>query len=60
MRRPVIGICTALERAAWSVWQQPAALLALSYLEAVQRAGGLALMLPPTSSSWPTPSRRSS
>ncbi len=43
----MIGICTALERAAWSVWQQPAALLALSYLEAVQRAGGLALMLPP-------------
>ncbi len=47
MRRPVIGLCTALERATWSVWQQPAALLALSYIEAVQQAGGLALMLPP-------------
>jgi|SRR5271165_1923581 len=47
MRRPVIGMCTALERAAWSVWEQPAALLALSYVEAVQRAGGLPLMLPP-------------
>jgi putative glutamine amidotransferase len=47
MARPLIGICTALERASWSVWEQPAALLALSYVEAVQRAGGLALMLPP-------------
>jgi putative glutamine amidotransferase len=47
MRRPVIGICTALERAAWSVWDQQAALLPLSYVEAVQRAGGLAVMLPP-------------
>jgi putative glutamine amidotransferase len=47
MRFPVIGICTALERAAWSVWDQQAALLPLSYVEAVQRAGGLAVMLPP-------------
>jgi putative glutamine amidotransferase len=47
MRRPVIGICTALERASWSVWNQPAALLPLAYVEAVQRAGGLAVMLPP-------------
>jgi putative glutamine amidotransferase len=47
MRAPVIGICTALERAAWSVWDQQAALLPLSYVEAVQRAGGLAVMLPP-------------
>ncbi|HUB73157.1 MAG TPA: gamma-glutamyl-gamma-aminobutyrate hydrolase family protein [Solirubrobacteraceae bacterium] len=47
MARPVIGICTALERARWSVWDQPAALLAMAYVEAVQRAGALALMLPP-------------
>jgi putative glutamine amidotransferase len=47
VRRPVIGICTALERASWSVWDQQAALLPLSYVEAVQRAGALALMLPP-------------
>jgi putative glutamine amidotransferase len=43
----VIGICTGLERARWGVWDQPAALLPLSYLNAIQRAGGLALMLPP-------------
>jgi putative glutamine amidotransferase len=47
MRHPVVGICTALERAAWSVWDQQAALLPLSYVQAVQRAGALALMLPP-------------
>jgi putative glutamine amidotransferase len=47
MRRPVIGICTALERARWSVWDQQAALLARNYVQAVQRAGGFALMLAP-------------
>jgi putative glutamine amidotransferase len=47
MRRPVIGICTALERARWSVWDQEAVLLPRSYVLAVQRAGGLALGIPP-------------
>jgi len=47
MTRPVIGICTALERARWSVWDQRAALLPLAYVEAVQRAGGMVAMLPP-------------
>ncbi len=47
MARPVIGICTALERARWSVWDQQAALLPRNYVEAVQSAGGLALMIPP-------------
>jgi putative glutamine amidotransferase len=45
--RPVIGICTALEQARWSVWDQRAALLPFGYVEAVQRAGGLVVMLPP-------------
>jgi putative glutamine amidotransferase len=47
MRRPVIGICTALEQARWSVWEQRAALLGMGYVEAVQRAGGMVLMLVP-------------
>ncbi|HEX4804860.1 MAG TPA: gamma-glutamyl-gamma-aminobutyrate hydrolase family protein [Conexibacter sp.] len=46
-RRPVIGVCTALERAQWSVWDQQAALLPTNYLDAVRRAGGMALMLAP-------------
>jgi putative glutamine amidotransferase len=47
MTRPVIGICAALERARWSVWDQEAILLPRSYIDAVQDAGGLALLLPP-------------
>ena len=47
MSAPVIGLCTALERARWSVWDQQAFLLPRSYVDAVQRAGGVALMLPP-------------
>jgi putative glutamine amidotransferase len=43
----VIGICAALERAKWGVWDQPAALLPINYIEAIQQAGGLAIMLPP-------------
>jgi len=46
-RRPVIGLCTALERARWSHWDQQAALLPRSYSLAVQRAAGIAIMLPP-------------
>lgn len=45
--RPVIGVCTALERAQWSVWDQQAALLPTSYLAAVRRAGGMTLLLAP-------------
>jgi putative glutamine amidotransferase len=36
-----------LERARWSVWDQQAALLPRNYVEAVQSAGGLAVMIPP-------------
>jgi putative glutamine amidotransferase len=46
-RRPVIGICTALTRAQWGVWDRRAALLPVSYIAAIQRADGLALMIPP-------------
>jgi putative glutamine amidotransferase len=45
--RPVIGICTALTQARWSVWDQRAVLLPLNYIEAIQRAGGMAVMIPP-------------
>ena len=45
---PVIGICTAVARAHWGVWRErDAALLAVTYIEAIQRAGGLAVMIPP-------------
>ena len=47
MDRPVIGICTVVERARWSVWDQEALLLPRSYITAVQSAGGMAVMIPP-------------
>ena len=47
-RRPVIGIATALEIASYGVWiGGPCVLLQYSYIESIQRAGALALMLPP-------------
>jgi putative glutamine amidotransferase len=47
MLRAVIGICAAIEQARWSYWDQEAFLLPRSYVDAVQRAGGVALLLPP-------------
>lgn len=45
--RPTVGICAALVQARWGAWDRPAYLLAQEYVTAVQRAGGLALMVPP-------------
>jgi putative glutamine amidotransferase len=45
--RPVIGICTAVVRARWGAWDRPAFLLARNYVDMLQQAGALALMLPP-------------
>jgi putative glutamine amidotransferase len=45
--RPVIGICAALETAQWAAWDVLVNLSPRTYSLAVQRAGGLALILPP-------------
>ncbi|WP_369256889.1 gamma-glutamyl-gamma-aminobutyrate hydrolase family protein [Streptomyces sp. R35] len=48
MGRPLIGVSTYLESGArWGVWELEAALLPAGYPRLVQRAGGLAVMLPP-------------
>jgi putative glutamine amidotransferase len=47
MRRPVIGICTYLDEVRWGVWQDRAAMVPSGYVAAVQRAGGIAVLLPP-------------
>ena len=47
MARPVIGICTPLERARWGAWDVPAFLLPRNYVDAVHRAGAMALLLAP-------------
>jgi putative glutamine amidotransferase len=44
---PVIGLCGALERARWSVWDDQAILLQRSYVLAVTAAGGTPVILPP-------------
>jgi putative glutamine amidotransferase len=45
--RPVIGICAAIESAQWAAWEVVVNLSPRTYSLAVQRAGGLALVLPP-------------
>ena len=57
MSPPVIGLCTAVERARWSVWDAQAVLLSQSYVDAVQRAGGIALLLPPDPAAVEDPDR---
>lgn len=47
-RRPLIGVSTYLvAEARWGVWKLESALLPAGYPRLVQRAGGLAAMLPP-------------
>ena len=47
MSRPVIGICAAIERAAWGAWDTVCNLSPRTYSLAVSAADGLALLLPP-------------
>jgi len=47
MSRPVIGVCTYLETIRWGAWEDRAAMIPEGYVAAVQRAGGLAVLLPP-------------
>lgn len=47
-RRTAIGICAAVERVSWGVWDGYEVTLApRSYVRCVQRAGGVAIVLPP-------------
>ena len=56
MSGPAVGICAAVERASWTVWREvTVAMVPRSYAAAVQRAGGLALLLPPDESAAADP-----
>jgi putative glutamine amidotransferase len=46
--RPVIGITTYVTPARWSYWDLEAALIPADYVHAVERAGGRALLVPPS------------
>ena len=45
--RPVIGVTSYAQDARWGVWHLPAALVPLAYVDAIERAGGRALVIPP-------------
>ena len=45
--RPVVGLTTYREQAAWGVWQHEADLLHVEYADAVFAAGGIPVLLPP-------------
>ena len=45
--RPAIGVCTPVSDASFGVWNQRAAVLPAGYVDAIHRAGGLALLVAP-------------
>ncbi|MEU6234101.1 gamma-glutamyl-gamma-aminobutyrate hydrolase family protein [Kitasatospora sp. NPDC047058] len=45
--RPLIGITSYQDEAAWAVWRQRASLVPQTYVDAVSRAGGTPVLLPP-------------
>ena len=49
--RPVIGLSTYREEAAWGVWRQRADVLHAEYADAIVAAGGVPVLLPPASGS---------
>jgi putative glutamine amidotransferase len=55
-RRPVIGICAAIESVSWSAWEVLGNVSPRSYTLAVQDAGGMALLLPPDDATAEQPS----
>jgi gamma-glutamyl-gamma-aminobutyrate hydrolase PuuD len=46
--RPVIGITSYAQPARWGAWDLPAALIPLMYVDAVERAGGRPVVIPPS------------
>ena len=47
--RPVIGITAYAEpEVSWGVWKVPAAVIPIAYVHAIERAGGRALLVPPS------------
>ncbi|MER6583202.1 gamma-glutamyl-gamma-aminobutyrate hydrolase family protein, partial [Nonomuraea sp. NPDC001023] len=47
MSRPLIGITAYLEAARWGDWVREAVLSPPSYAKAIERAGGVPVLLPP-------------
>ena len=46
--RPIVGITTDIQLAAFGAWEEESALVPTDYVRAVERAGGRALLVPPS------------
>ncbi len=46
--RPIVGITTYITPASWGVWELETALVPADYVRSVERAGGRALLVPPS------------
>jgi putative glutamine amidotransferase len=46
--KPIVGVTSYVEQARFGAWDVPAALIPLSYVQAIEQAGGRALVVPPT------------
>jgi len=46
--KPVVGITSYTEEVAWGVWVEPAAVVPLAYVRAIEKAGGRPLVVPPS------------
>jgi putative glutamine amidotransferase len=53
--RPVVGICSAIERASWGAWETLSTLTPRTYSLTVQAAGAMALLLPPDDAAAESP-----
>ena len=46
--RPVVGVTTLIESARFGTWDAPSALVPMSYVRAIEHAGGRPLLVPPS------------
>jgi putative glutamine amidotransferase len=51
----VVGISAAIERVRWGPWEAESAMMPLTYVNAIQAAGAVALLLPPDEAVAETP-----
>jgi gamma-glutamyl-gamma-aminobutyrate hydrolase PuuD len=47
MMAPIIGVTTLVDQVKWGVWDRKVALLTMTYIDAISRAGGVPVLLPP-------------
>jgi putative glutamine amidotransferase len=47
MMAPIIGVTTLVDEVRWGLWESKAALLTMTYVEAIAKSGGVPVLLPP-------------